>query len=208
MNLIFLGAPGSGKGTQAARISEWLNIPTLSTGDMLRGHIRQGTELGRQAKEHIDAGRLVPDELVVSMLKERLALPDMQNGLILDGFPRTLQQAEELDTFLQIDHVIPLEVPDEAIVWRMAGRRVCPDCGATYHTSWTGFSENCQKCGAKLITRNDDKPETVLNRISVYHKQTAPLIDFYKKQGKLVTIECDAKGTPEHISALIKKALQ
>ena len=104
--------------------------------------------------------------------------------------------------------MIHLEVPDEAIVWRMAGRRVCPDCGATYHTSWTGFSENCQKCGAKLITRNDDKPETVLNRISVYHKQTAPLIDFYKNQGKLVTIECDAKGTPEHISALIKKALQ
>ena len=208
MNLIFLGAPGSGKGTQAARISEWLNIPTLSTGEMLRGHIKQDTELGKAAKGHIDAGRLVPDDLVISMLKERLALPDVKNGLILDGFPRTKQQAETLDGILDIDHVIYLAVPPEAIVWRMSGRRVCPNCGATYHTSWKDFSETCPKCGETLTVRDDDKPETVRHRIEVYLEQTAPLIEFYKSRGNLITVDEKGECDPDEVTALIKKALQ
>lgn len=208
MNLIFLGAPGSGKGTQAERVGKWLNIPTLSTGDMLRGHMKNGTELGMQAKEHIDAGRLVPDDLVIAMLKDRLTQPEFQNGVILDGFPRTIKQAEALEGILQVDHVIHLDIPDETIVWRMAGRRVCPDCGATYHTSWEDYSENCRKCGAALAARDDDKPETVLHRLKVYHEQTAPLIDFYRSRGKLITIASEGNGAPEEVTVLIKKALQ
>lgn len=208
MNLIFLGAPGSGKGTQAARISEWLNIPSLSTGEMLRGHIKQGTELGKQAKDHIDAGRLVPDELVISMLKERLALPDVKDGLILDGFPRTKQQAETLDGILKIDRVIYLAVPAEVIVLRMTGRRVCPNCGATYHTSLKGYSGNCDKCGVTLTVREDDKPETVRNRIAVYQEQTAPLIEFYGSRGSLIPVDEKGEGTPDEVTEMIKKALQ
>ena len=205
MNLIFLGAPGSGKGTQAARISEWLNIPTLSTGDMLRGHIRQGTELGRQAKEHIDAGRLVPDELVVSMLKERLALPDMQNGLILDGFPRTIAQAEALDRLTDIDYVINLDVDLEKLVDRITGRRVCEKCGESYHVS-TKKDDNCEKCDGKLIQRADDTEETVKSRLNVYKNETAPLIEFYKKQGVLVNV--DGMQTIDEVYQAILEALK
>lgn len=208
MYLIFLGAPGSGKGTQAERISKWLNIPTLSTGEMLRGHIKNGTELGKQAKVLIDAGKLVPDDLVVAMLRDRLAQDDCRNGAILDGFPRTEQQATVLEGLIDVDHVIHLDVPDERIVTRMAGRRVCPDCGATYHTSLASYSGKCDKCGAELITRADDKPETVLRRLEVYREQTAPLISFYRERGKLKTIPDVADGDLEAVTALIKKALQ
>lgn len=189
MNLILLGAPGAGKGTQAELLSKKLDIPTISTGNCLREAVASGTELGRKAKSFMDAGSLVPNEVVNGIVKDRLAQDDCKNGFILDGFPRTIPQAEYLETMgVKIDHVIDLEVPDEIIEPRMTGRRVCEKCGAPYHISrYTALV--CEKCGGTLVLRADDKPETVRDRLKVYHDQTEPLKAYYEKTGKLCIID-------------------
>ncbi len=189
MNVVFLGPPGAGKGTQAVRVCERLGIPQISTGDILRKAIREQTETGLKAKSYIDQGLLVPDEVVIDIVRERLAMPDCQNGYILDGFPRTVPQAQALAGFARIDAVIDIEVSDEQLVARLSGRRVCPACGATFHVSSLGGRTDCDKCGAGLVQRDDDKAETVLNRLNVYHAQTAPLIDYYGSQGLLKTVD-------------------
>ena len=189
MNVVFLGPPGAGKGTQVARVCERLGIPQTSTGDILRKAIREQTETGLKAKSYIDQGLLVPDEVVIDIVRERLAMPDCQNGYILDGFPRTVPQAQALAGFARIDAVIDIEVSDEQLVARLSGRRVCPACGATFHVSSLGGRTDCDKCGAGLVQRDDDKAETVLNRLNVYHAQTAPLIDYYGSQGLLKTVD-------------------
>ena len=189
MNVVFLGPPGAGKGTQAVRVCERLGIPQISTGDILRKAIREQTETGLKAKSYIDQGLLVPDEVVIDIVRERLAMPDCQNGYILDGFPRTVPQAQALAGFARIDAVIDIEVSDEQLGARLSGRRVCPACGATFHVSSLGGRTACDKCGAELVQRNDDKAETVLNRLNVYHAQTAPLIDYYGSQGLLKTVD-------------------
>ena len=188
MNIIFLGPPGAGKGTQAQRVCDALKIPQISTGDILRRAIKEQTPTGLEAKSYIDAGKLVPDEVVIAIVRERLAMEDCQNGYILDGFPRTAPQAEALSQFANIDAVVDLDVADEVLVNRLSGRRVCLACGATYHVSYMN-GENCTKCGEKLIQRDDDKPETVLSRLTVYHSQTAPLVEFYKNKGLLKLID-------------------
>ena len=188
MNLIFLGPPGAGKGTQAALVSKALGIAHISTGDMFRRAIREQTPTGLDAKRYIDKGELVPDEVVVAMVKERLAEPDCQHGYILDGFPRTIDQAEALGKITELDAVIDIEVPDEHLVRRLSGRRVCSKCSGTYHVS-TLNGEDCPKCGTKLTQRADDAPETVLSRLDVYHKQTAPLIEYYKNKGLLQEVD-------------------
>ena len=192
MKLILLGAPGAGKGTQAELICEKLNIPAISTGNIIREAMKQGTEMGKKAKERVDAGQLVPDEVVIGIIKERLSQDDCKGGFILDGFPRTIPQAEALDTMgIEIDKVLSIEVSDENIIRRMSGRRVCPDCGASYHIEYKKPAKEgiCNACGASLIIRKDDKPETVLDRLNVYHEQTEPLKEFYSGKGKLVTVE-------------------
>lgn len=196
MKIIMLGAPGAGKGTQAKMIAEKYAIPHVSTGDIFRANIKNGTELGMEAKKYMDQGKLVPDELTVKILLDRVAQPDCANGYVLDGFPRTIPQAEVLDKALselgdKIDYAINVDVPDENIVNRMGGRRACVGCGATYHVKYNAPKvENvCDTCGGELIIRDDDKPETVQNRLSVYHEQTQPLIDFYEKQGVLKTVD-------------------
>lgn len=189
MNVVFLGPPGAGKGTQAVRVCERLGIPQISTGDILRKAIREQTETGLKAKSYIDQGLLVPDEVVIDIVRERLAMPDCQNGYILDGFPRTVPQAQALAGFARIDAVIDIEVSDEQLVARLSGRRVCPACGATFHVSSLSGRTDCDKCGAGLVQRDDDKAETVLNRLNVYHAQTAPLIDYYGSQGLLKTVD-------------------
>ena len=191
MNIIFLGPPGAGKGTQAQRICDALKIPQISTGDILRRAIKDGTETGLKAKSFIDAGKLVPDEVIIDIVKERLAMDDCKGGYILDGFPRTVPQAEALSTFATIDSVIELAVDDQVLVDRLSGRRVCLKCGATYHVSMLNGKTTCDKCGEELIQRNDDKAETVLNRLEVYHAQTAPLIGYYEKKGLLKVIAGD-----------------
>ena len=191
MNIIFLGPPGAGKGTQAQRICDALNIPQISTGDILRRAIKEGTETGIKAKSFIDAGKLVPDEVIIDIVKERLAMDDCKDGYILDGFPRTVPQAEALSTFATIDSVIELAVDDQVLVDRLSGRRVCLKCGATYHVSMLNGKTTCDKCGEELIQRNDDKAETVLSRLEVYHAQTAPLINYYGQKGLLKTIPGD-----------------
>ena len=191
MNIIFLGPPGAGKGTQAQRICDALKIPQISTGDILRRAIKEGTETGIKAKSFIDAGKLVPDEVIIDIVKERLAKDDCKNGYILDGFPRTVPQAEALSTFASIDSVIELAVDDQVLVNRLSGRRVCVKCGATYHVSMLNGKTTCDKCGEELIQRNDDKAETVLSRLEVYHAQTAPLINYYGQKGLLKTIPGD-----------------
>ena len=191
MNIIFLGPPGAGKGTQAQRICDALNIPQISTGDILRRAIKDGTETGLKAKSFIDAGKLVPDEVIIDIVKERLAMDDCKGGYILDGFPRTVPQAEALSTFANIDSVIELAVDDQVLVNRLSGRRACPKCGATYHISMLNGKTTCEKCGEELIQRSDDKAETVLNRLEVYHAQTAPLINYYGQKGLLKTIPGD-----------------
>ena len=192
MNLIFLGAPGAGKGTQAEIVCKELNIPAISTGNMLREAVKNGTPAGLAAKERMDAGELVPDEIVIGILKDRIAQDDAKNGFILDGFPRTVSQAEALDAMgVQIDKVIEIDVPDEKITARMSGRRVCEGCGNSYHIEYkpTKVEGICDACGAKVVQRVDDKPETVLSRLKTYHEKTAPLKDYYAAKGKLVTVE-------------------
>lgn len=191
MNLILLGAPGAGKGTQAEVISEALNIPQISTGNMLREAVKNGTEYGLKAKAAMESGALVSDDIVIGILKDRIAADDCQNGFILDGFPRTVLQAEALDEMgVRIDKVLEIFVDDETIKTRVSGRRVCEGCGATYHVLYKPSKSEgtCDKCGAKTIIRKDDQPETVLERLAVYHEQTAPLKDYYEKQGKLDTV--------------------
>lgn len=191
MKLILLGAPGAGKGTQAEVICEHLGIPAISTGNIIREALKNGTELGLKAKSFMDSGALVPDEVVIEIIKERLAKDDCQNGFILDGFPRTVPQAEALDKMgITIDKVIDIEVADEKIEERLSGRRVCEVCGNSYHTLYkpSPNGDKC-KCGGALIIRKDDKPETIRERLSVYHDQTEPLKDYYAKTGKLCIVE-------------------
>ncbi len=192
MNIIFLGPPGAGKGTQAQILCKKLGIPQISTGDMLRAAVTAGTETGLKAKAFMDAGQLVPDEVMIALVKERLAEADCADGYALDGFPRTVQQAEALATFAAIDVVLNIDVPDETLVKRLSGRRVCPLCGAPYHVDRLSGETRCGVDGTALIQRNDDKPETVLNRLIVYHQKTAPLIDYYEKAGKLHTVDGSA----------------
>ena len=196
MKIVMLGAPGAGKGTQADKIAEKYNIPHISTGDIFRSNIKAGTELGKKAKSFIDQGLLVPDEVTIGMLLDRIHEADCENGYILDGFPRTIPQAESLTAALEengeaIDFALDVEVPDANIVNRMAGRRACLKCGATYHTEFAAPKKEgiCDKCGSELVLRDDDKPETVQKRLEVYHEQTHPLIDYYKKKGVLHAID-------------------
>ena len=188
MNIIFLGPPGAGKGTQAQIVCQRLGIPQVSTGDMLRAAIAAGTEMGRKAKEYMDQGQLVPDEVVIGIVRDRLADADCQKGYILDGFPRTVEQAKALSTFAKIDVAINLDVPDDVLVKRLSGRRVCPLCGAPYHVDRLNGETVCRADGTPLIQRDDDKAETVLNRLAVYHQKTAPLIDYYREAGLLKNI--------------------
>ena len=192
MKLILLGAPGAGKGTQAEIISEKYNIPTISTGNIIRAAIKNGTEMGLKAKSYTDAGNLVPDDVVIGIIKERLNESDCVNGYILDGFPRTIPQAEALDKFgFNIDLALSIEVADSEIVKRMSGRRVCEKCGASYHVEYKKPQKEgiCNLCGEPLIIRKDDEPETVMNRLGVYHQMTEPLKDYYASCGKLVCVE-------------------
>ena len=196
MKIIMLGAPGAGKGTQAKMIAEKFSIPHISTGDIFRANIKNGTELGKKAKEYMDKGQLVPDELTVEILLDRVANEDCKNGYVLDGFPRTIPQADVLDKELtklgdKVDFAINVDVPDENIVRRMSGRRACLKCGATYHIEHIPPKKEgiCDKCGSELVQRDDDKPETVQNRLSVYHEQTQPLIDYYNKKNILKTVD-------------------
>lgn len=188
MNVIFLGPPGAGKGTIAQEVCKHYNIPQISTGDILRKSIKEGTDIGLIAKQYIDQGNLVPDEVVIEIAKERLKQPDCKNGYILDGFPRTIEQAEALRSFADIDFVLNLDVEDGVIVERLGGRRVCPACHAVYHTKYMD-SDKCNKCGTQVVQRKDDAKATVLERLKVYSKQTAPLIDYYEKAKKLVTVD-------------------
>lgn len=196
MKIIMLGAPGAGKGTQAKKIADKYAIPHISTGDIFRANIKNGTELGKKAKTYMDQGLLVPDELVVDLVVDRVNQEDCANGYVLDGFPRTIPQAEALDHALKalgqkMDYAINVEVPDENIVNRMSGRRACVDCGATYHIvhAPTKAEGICDNCGGSLILRDDDKPETVQKRLAVYHDQTQPLIDYYTEKGILKTVD-------------------
>ncbi|MCR5418906.1 MAG: adenylate kinase [Lachnospiraceae bacterium] len=212
MKIIMLGAPGAGKGTQAKLIAEKYGLPHVSTGDIFRANIKNGTELGKEAKKYMDAGALVPDELTVKILLDRVAQKDCEGGYVLDGFPRTIPQAQVLEDALaklgeSIDYAINVEVPDEAIVNRMSGRRACVSCGATYHIVNIPPKKEgiCDVCGSELILRDDDKPETVRKRLEVYHEQTQPLVDFYQNKG--VLREVDGTKTMEEIFDSIAKIL-
>ena len=208
MRLILLGAPGAGKGTQAEIISEKYNIPTISTGNNIRAALKNGTEKGLKAKSYIDAGELVPDEVVIGIIKERLAEPDCMGGFILDGFPRTIPQAEALDNMgITIDCALSIEVADSEIVKRMSGRRVCEKCGASYHTEFKKPEVDgvCNLCEGKLVIRKDDEPETVLNRLNVYHEQTEPLKSYYENQNKLLIVQ--GQQELKETTALVLKAL-
>jgi adenylate kinase len=208
MKLVLLGAPGAGKGTQASNLAEMLQIPHISTGDIFRANMRENTPLGVKAKSFIDQGMLVPDELTVDLVMDRLAQADCVNGYILDGFPRTLGQADALAAQVELDAVVNIDVPDEVIVGRMGGRRVCPACGESYHVEFNPPKQEgiCNKCSQALIIRKDDVPETVQKRLTVYHEQTAPLIEYYEKQGKLITV--DGTVAPNEVTAAIAKAIQ
>ncbi|RUM88437.1 MAG: adenylate kinase [Thermodesulfatator sp.] len=212
MNIVFLGPPGAGKGTQAKRIIEKYGIPQISTGDMFREHLSKGTELGKKAKEYMEKGQLVPDEIVLSMVEERLKQPDCEKGFILDGFPRTVPQAEALDEMLakwgkKIDYAIAIEVPDEELVKRLTGRRTCKNCGMMYHIIFKPpkVEGKCDACGGELYQRPDDNEETVRNRLKVYHESTAPLIDYYEKKGVLHRV--DGMGSIDEIFERIVKIL-
>ena len=196
MKIIMLGAPGAGKGTQAKQIADKYSIPHISTGDIFRANIKNGTELGKKAKQYMDQGALVPDELTWDLVMDRIQQDDCKNGFVLDGFPRTIPQAEALDAALgkineKMDYAIDVDVPDENIVNRMSGRRACLNCGATYHLiSIPPKVEGiCDRCGSEIVLREDDKPETVQKRLKVYHEQTQPLIDYYKNQGILKSVD-------------------
>ena len=210
MKIIMLGAPGAGKGTQAKKIAAKYAIPHISTGDIFRANIKNNTELGQKAKTYMDKGELVPDELVVDLIMDRFKEADCANGYVLDGFPRTIPQAEALDKALSangesVDYAINVEVPDENIINRMSGRRACVGCGATYHIQFNAPKVEgvCDTCGEKLILRDDDKPETVKNRLSVYHEQTQPLIDYYTGQGVLKTVD-GTKNLDEVFGDIVK----
>uniref|UniRef100_A0A7V6CDR2 Adenylate kinase n=1 Tax=Thermodesulfobacterium geofontis TaxID=1295609 RepID=A0A7V6CDR2_9BACT len=209
MNIIFLGPPGAGKGTQAKILIERYVIPQISTGDMLREHVAKGTELGVKAKEYMEKGQLVPDEIILGMVKERLSQEDAQRGFILDGFPRTVAQAEALDKILEemgkkIEYVLALIVPDEELVTRLTGRRTCKNCGMMYHIKFKPpkVEGKCDACGGELYQRPDDNEETVRNRLKVYHDQTAPLIEYYRKKGVLFEVD-GSKGIDEITQQLI-----
>lgn len=196
MKIIMLGAPGAGKGTQAKLIAEKYGVPHISTGDIFRANIKNGTELGKEAKEYMDKGLLVPDELTVRLLLDRVAQDDCKNGYVLDGFPRTIPQAEVLDKELtklgdSVDFAVDVDVPDENIIRRMSGRRACLNCGATYHIVNIPPQKEgiCDVCGSELVLRDDDQPETVKNRLKVYHEQTQPLIEYYTGKGVLRTVD-------------------
>ena len=212
INLIFLGPPGAGKGTQSEKITEKYGIVQISTGDILRAAVKNGTELGKLAKKYMDEGKLVTDDIIIGIVKDRLQEDDCQNGFILDGFPRTIPQAEALDKVLKEDlnkkitHVISLEVPDEFIMERLTGRRSCPECGRAYHIKYNPpkVDEICE-CGTKLIQRDDDKEETINKRLSVYHEQTAALKDYYKDSGYLYVI--NGVGEPDDVFVEIQKIL-
>jgi adenylate kinase len=213
MKIIMLGAPGAGKGTQAQMIADQYHIPHISTGDIFRANIKNNTELGTEAKKYMDQGKLVPDELTVRILLDRVAQADCADGYVLDGFPRTIPQAEVLDHELdkmsdKIDYAVNVEVPDENIIKRMSGRRACLNCGATYHIEYIPPKVEgvCDKCGQNLVQRADDKPETVKNRLSVYHEQTQPLIEYYSKKDILKTVDgtVDMKDVFAAITAFLK----
>ena len=206
MNIVFLGPPGAGKGTQAKIVCEKLGIPQISTGDMLRSAIQNQTETGLQAKSFMDAGQLVPDQVVIQLVRERLAQKDCENGYILDGFPRTVEQAEALKQFASLDVVVNLDVPDQTLIQRLSGRRVCPLCGAPYHVDRLKGETTCKADGTALLQRDDDKPETVKSRLEVYHAKTAALIDFYRQEGLLHTV--GGNLSLEEISAEILKVLE
>ena len=208
MNLIMLGAPGAGKGTQAEKISEEYNIPTISTGNIIRAALKNGTEMGLKAKAYIDSGRLVPDDVVISIIKERLAQGDCENGFILDGFPRTIPQAEALDNMnMTIDAALSIEVADREIVQRMSGRRVCEKCGASYHIEYKKPNQDgiCDACGGALVVRKDDEPDTVIDRLDIYHKQTEPLKSYYDAQNKLILV--DGQSEVQETTARVLAAL-
>ena len=208
MKIIFLGAPGAGKGTQAEKVAAHLNIPTISTGAIIRAALKEGTEMGLAAKAYIEAGKLVPDEVVIGIIKERLAQSDCNNGFILDGFPRTIAQAEALDAMgIEIDLVVNISVDDATIVERMSGRRVCAACGATFHTKFnpSADGDKCDKCGAELTIRKDDDPEVVADRLRVYHAETEPLERYYDAKGILKTVVGQEKL--EDTTALTFKAI-
>ena len=209
MNLILLGAPGAGKGTQAAILAKELSIPTISTGNILRAAVASGSELGKQAKACMESGALVSDEIIIGNIRDRLAEPDCANGYILDGVPRTIPQAEALEeNGIKFDHVVSMEIADETIMERMSGRRVCPKCGASYHITAVPPKKEgvCDECGSELITRKDDAPETVKSRLAVYHKETEPLKEFYRSRGVLYPVE--DQGSVEATSAAILKVLK
>ena len=203
-----MGAPGAGKGTQASNLAEMLQVPHISTGDIFRANMRENTPRGVKAKSYMDQGLLVPDELTVDLVMDRLAQEDCQNGYILDGFPRTIAQADALAAKETLDAAVNIDVEDSAIIDRMGGRRVCPACGESYHVKYNPPKKEgvCDKCGQALIVRKDDVPETVQKRLEVYHEQTAPLVSYYEKQGKLVTV--NGAQAPSQVTASIMEALQ
>ena len=206
MNLILLGAPGSGKGTMAQKLTIELKVPQISTGDIFRKNLKEGTPLGLQVKSIMAEGKLVPDEITIEIVKNRLAEPDCANGYILDGFPRSLVQAAALDTFQKIDYAINLDVDKETVVNRLSGRRFCPDCSGTHHISTLENAKKCPSCGGKLIIRADDAEETVRERLRVYDTTTLPLLDYYEKQGKLITV--DGNGGIDVVYGRILAVLQ
>jgi len=206
MKLIFLGPPGAGKGTQATGVSSKLNVPHISTGDMLRAAVKNETPVGVQAKKYMDAGQLVPDTILVEMVKERLSMDDCVNGYLLDGFPRTVEQAKALDAIAAPDAVVNIAVPDERLLARLNGRRVCAKCHGTFHISKLADEKVCPVCGGELFHRDDDKPETISKRLKVYHDQTSPLIGYYEGNGKLKPVDGDQR--PEDVLKAILASLE
>lgn len=206
MKMIFLGPPGAGKGTQAAGVSAHFHVPHISTGDMFRSAIKNATPVGLEAKRYLDAGELVPDSVVIDMVRERLAMTDAENGYLLDGFPRTVDQAAALDTFAAPDVVVDIEVPDERLLARLTGRRVCGQCKGTFHISKLADETVCPICGGELYQRDDDKPETIATRLNAYHAQTEPLVEYYEKMDKLRRVDGDSK--PEDVFKAILASLE